>query len=35
MQFEKTKAQVKQVTDKLPDPLNILNYLPQTGPFKN
>ncbi|WP_018997530.1 COQ9 family protein [Hirschia maritima] len=35
MQFEKTKAQVKQITDKLPDPLDILNYIPKAGPFKN
>ena len=35
MLFEKAKAQVKQVTDKLPDPLDILNLIPKSGPYRN
>ncbi len=33
MQFEKAKAKVKQVTDKFPNPLELLNHLPKTGPL--
>ncbi|MFC7292520.1 COQ9 family protein [Hirschia litorea] len=33
MQFEKAKAQVKNFTDKLPDPLDLLKFVPKSGPL--
>ncbi len=33
MQFEKAKAQVKTFTDKLPDPLDLLKFIPKSGPL--
>lgn len=33
MQFEKLKASVKSVTDKLPDPLEVLKAFPVRGPL--
>lgn len=33
MQFEKTKAQFKKFSDKLPNPIEILNCIPKSGPL--